>query len=427
MSKYLMLLCLLMISASLSARRDSSRLNQLLADYRIKISVGLQLWSTYSRGMEMYDMEQGAYTSLEDRLNVQLRRSRFSVSGQPYPTLRFKVTSSLDLVGHDVLAATEAGGNNGSSPEFRIWNAFVNWQLAPAKDVLYATAGYYVSPIGRESNTSAMRSISFEKAWSQNYLRRHLIGTGPGRAMGLMLSGQLHNSNGKRHLTYELSLQNPIFDTLSGNSSGSNYSPLLSARLSLHAGDPENKSYSLGHKVNYFGKRNGLTISLSAARQGKSAGFSANGAYGLEYLYNSQVVHLDGEFFFLSRSDDRLPGHARFEGRTGYFRIGKNIPLPRALTMEPVVSYWFFDGPLEAADILEATSLGSFTGSDTGLDIGANLYFSPNHKLSLFYAFRMGDAGEGKHELIENNYFQQSGVGAVRRGNYFGGGWVVIF
>ncbi len=114
------------------------------------------------------------------------------------------------------------------------------------------------------------------------------------------------------------------------------------------------------------------------------------------------------------------------KGTTGYLRLGKNLSLPRGLVLEPVVSYWFFRGTDTSEGVREANLLDSFSGKDTGLDLGANLYFNPNTKLSLFYAHRAGDAGEGPPQLTNNNFFQQPGVGAVRRGSYFGAGWVVI-
>ncbi len=287
-------LCLLAVSPTY-AQRDSSLLSTVLEDYQIKTSVGLQLWATHAQNMQVFDPAAEKYLPVDNRTNVQLRRSRFTISGRPYPTLQFKVTAALDLVGHDVLAATEAGGNNGSSPTFRIWNAYMNWQLTPKKDLAHFTAGYFVSPIGRESNTAAVRSTSFEKAWSQNYLRRHLTGIGPGRAMGLMVGGQLAGASGKPFLTYEVALQNPIFEAYSGNSTGMASSPLLIGRISAHFGDPENEKYSLNHKVNYFGKRNGLTISLAAAHQGATDRFKHNSAHGVELLYNHAALHLDAE------------------------------------------------------------------------------------------------------------------------------------
>lgn len=408
------------------AQKDSTQLSQLLQDFNIKASVGLQLWSTYSQGMKVLSPETNTYDAVDNRLNVQLRRSRFSLSGQPYATLQFKITAALDLVGHDVLAATEAGGNNGGSPNFRIWNAVVSWQLLPQKDHLYLNAGYFVSPIGRESNTAALRSNSFEKAWSQNYLRRHLTGYGPGRAMGMMLSGQVHNSDNNRHLTYEAAIQNPVFGAFGGNSTGRSDSPLLVGRLSFHFGDVENKAYSMNHKVNYFGKRNGLTLSLSGAQQGKTELFSTNSAYGAELLYNHADFQIDGDFFILYRSSSTSAPPAETKAATGYLRIGKNIRLPRQLVFEPVVSYWFFRGAKRIDDITTANELGSFSGSDTGLDIGGNLYFNPNTKLSLFYAHRAGSSGEANQKLINNNYYTQPGVGLVERGSYFGAGWVII-
>ncbi len=423
---WLPLLIFLTGTSSMVGQADSSQLSKLLNQYRIKTSVGLQLWSTYSQNMEVYNEQASAYTPVDNRINHQLRRSRFSLSGQPYPTLKFKVTAAIDLVGHDVLAGTEAGGNNGSSPAFRLWNAFASWQLTPKQEGVYLTAGYFVAPIGRESTTAALRSNSFEKAWVQNYLRRHLVGIGPGRAMGLMLGGQFSNDRGNRHWGYELALQNPAFDSFGGNSAGITTSPLLTGRIALQFGDPESKRWSMSRKVNYFGQRQGLTLSLAGSRQGATDLFSTNYAYGGAFLFNAKTVHIDGEYFWLRRSASLDGAEVATNAQLGYLRVGKNLSLPRQLTLEPVVSYWFFQGPLTALGIDEANRLHSFSGSDEGLDIGANLYFNPKVKLSLFYAHRSGSAGSGDPLLVNNNYFRQSGVGPVRRASYFGAGWVLI-
>lgn len=418
--------CLFAASQAI-AQSDSTAFSRLRSDYKIKTSIGLQLWTTYSQNMRVYDPESQTYIAADNRLNAQLRRSRFTVSGTPYSVLKFKVTASLDLVGHDVLAATEAGGNNGSSPNFRIWDAYVSLKLRPGYDHLYLTVGYFVAPIGRESTTSALRSTSFEKAWSQNYLRRQLTGTGPGRAMGLMIGGQFHNAAGNRHWTYEAALQNPVFEAFGGNSTGTTWSPMLSARISFHLGDAENKSYSLAHKVNYFGKRSGLTLSLVGARQGRTELFTKNGAYGAEALFNGSAFHLDGEYLFLRRTSGGTTSEVNSTSRTGYLRVGKNIALPKQLVLEPVVSYWFFRGATTIADIDASISHGGFSGTDSGLDIGANLYLNPDFKLSLFYARRTGGPGDGNPRDINNNFYQQAGVGAVKRGSYLGAGLVVIF
>lgn len=413
---------LFLLSTTVNAQQDSTALSRLLADYRIEASIGMQLWSSYSAGMSLYDSESEAYTGVDNRINTQLKRSRFIIGGKPYETISFQIIGALDFVGRDVLSATDAGFNNGGSPNFRIWNVALNWQLARGRDEAHLIAGYFVSPLGRESNTPALRSNSYEKAWSQNYLRRHLVGTAPGRAAGVMLAGQTHAGDKQKHLTYELALQNPFIGVFGGNSSGRQASPLVVGRLSLSLGDPENETYSIGHKVNYFGKRSGTTLSIAGARQGRTDHFRENVAYGFEVLANYPAFHVDGDVYRMRRTG----GAFSTEGTTGYLRVGKNFDLPRQLILEPVVSYWFYRGATEATAIAEATALGEFAGKDNGLDLGANLYFNPDFKLSLFYALRQGSAGEGDPVTIINNYYQQPGAGAIERGNYVGVGLVVI-
>ena len=420
----LFFLALLLGTTPLCAQtRDTTALTRLLDDYKIKASIGLQLWSTYSSGMSVYDAETEAYAGVDNRINTQLKRSRFAVAGQPYETVKFQIIMALDFVGRDLLAATDAGANNGASPIFRVWNVALNWQLARGSDGAYLQVGYFPSPIGRESNTAALRSTSYEKAWSQNYLRRHLVGTGPGRASGLLFGGQVHAADGQRHLTYDVALQNAFVGILAGNSTGRRASPLLTGRLSFTLGDAESETYNPTHKVNYFGKRTGVTLSVGGARQGRTDRFDENVAYGLELLANHPALHIDGDVYRMRRSGQG----SSTEGTTGYVRVGKNFGLPRQLVLEPVVSYWFYRGPTQAGEIGTASRLSEFAGKDNGLDLGANLYFNPNFKLSAFYALREGSAGQGDPTTILNNYFQQPGFGPIERGNYGGLGLVVIF
>ena len=421
--RYLLLALQLGSTALTAQTNDTTALSRLLDNYKLKATVGLQLWSSYSAGLSVYDSETETYTAVENRINTQLKRSRFIVSGQPYETVKFQVIMALDFVGRDVLSSTDAGFNNGGSPIFRVWNVFVDWQLARGSDGAYLSAGYFPSPIGRESNTPALRSTSYEKAWSQNYLRRHLVGTGPGRAAGLLFGGQLHADSGRRHLTYDLALQNAYVNVLGGNSTGRQASPLVTGRLSFTLGDAESETYTPVHKVNYFGKRTGVTLSVGGARQGRTDLFRENVAYGLELLANHAGFHLDGDVYRMRRTGQGIST----EGTTGYLRAGKNLNLPRQVVLEPVVSYWFYRGPTSAGEVGNARRLSDFAGKDNGLDVGANLYFNPNFKLSGFFALREGSAGEGDPATIMNNFYQQPGVGAIERGNYGGLGLVVIF
>ncbi|MCB0634865.1 MAG: porin [Saprospiraceae bacterium] len=413
----------------LHAQSDTSSFSQKLAKYKIKASVGLQLWTTYTTNMEYFNAEQGRYEAVDNRLNTQLRRTRLTLKGQPYENLTFNLTASLDLVGKDVMAATEAGANNGASPSFRVWNAFVQWRLLPKKEHLYLTAGYFAPQIGRESITAALRSTSMEKAWSQNYLRTHLTGIGPGRAMGLNLGGIIPTRQPGLQFGYELGVFNPVFESLSGNSTGNRFSPLTVGRATIDIGDPENPQYSISHKINYFGKRKGLTLGAAIARQGRTDLFHENRAAGMEVLLNYGPLNLDGDYYLLERGMDasEVTGSFKTKGQTGYLRLSYNIDLPAKLVLEPVAMYWFYNGAMTAEEQERALEVKSFAGQDESLDIGANLYFNPDLKISLHYTLRWGDAGESEPGATFNNYFRQSGLGAIRRGNWIGLGLIGIF
>lgn len=424
----ILLLTLAFAGLGLHAQTDSSGLSQTLTRYKIKASIGLQMWTTYSTGMELYNAETQQYEAAENRLNTQLRRTRLAVKGQPSENLSFNFTAALDLVGKDLLTATEAGGNNGSSPNFRVWNAFLQWRLLPKKEYANLVVGYQVLPLGRESITSALRSTSLEKSWSQNYLRRHLTGIGPGRAMGINLGGLFLNKHSNIHFEYNLGLFNPVFEAFNGNSTGLRSSPLIAGRAILHVGDPESSRYSMSHKINYFGNRKGISLGFAVAEQGQTDLFRNNRAIGGDVLLNYGPLNMDGEYYLLSRSSydlDASPS-CTAQGRTGYLRMSYNANLPKKMMLEPVATYWFFKGPMEADKQSEAQSLKSFAGEDESLDLGVNFYWNPDFKISLHYTWRWGDAGAGGDGVTFNNYFNQSGLGAIRRGNWIGMGLVLI-
>lgn len=426
--RFLGLFLLSLLSLVAPAAQEESTNNifgQKLPDFKVKVSTAFQQWTTYSLGAQMLDSETGQYEAVDDRFNIMLRRSRIGFSGQPYSKLDFKLTASLDLVGRDILAATEAGSNNGGSPQFRLWNALVHWQpLLGKSDGLHMIMGYFVSPIGRESMTAAMRSSSFEKAWSQNYLRRHLTGIPPGRSMGFMLGGQFGEKGGGFHYGYELAVQNPVFGAFGGNSTGANASLLYVGRGVLHFGDPENNTYKYAYKTNHFGKRRGLTLGFSGAAQSASDLFSSNTAWGGDWNLSLTHITFDGELLAIGRKGS---DGSHTQGLTGYSRFGYNIYLPSKMVLEPLISYWYFRGPMLAEEQQVAQKLQSFTGQDNGLDIGLNLYFSPDFKLSLFYASRFAEAGALGPENATNNFFEQPGVGDILRGDYIGLGWVGVF
>ncbi|RMG84912.1 MAG: hypothetical protein D6714_06965 [Bacteroidetes bacterium] len=402
-----------------------------LKDFKIKPVAGLQIWSTYTTGMKVFNAQTNQYEAVDNRLNMHIRRSRLGIKGQPYPFLKFNVTASLDLVGKDLLAGTQGGGNNGASPQLRLWNGWVQWKLSPKNDFFHLTMGYLTPQIGRESMTAAFRVTSMEKSWSQNYLRRHLVGIGPGRVSGLNLGGMLLSENKNFGISYNAGVFNPAFTAFGGNSAGARFSPLLTGRVAFHFGDPEFKRYTLGHKVNYFGSRKGLTIALAGARQGQTDLFFENHALGFDWLFNWGNLNLSGDWTWLVRDGEQDEGVATrafsTKSNTGFARLSYNLKAGEKYVLEPVLIVTQFNGPLTSREQADALSVNAFAGEDHTFSAGLNFYWNPDLKLGLFYSAQSGDAGEAAPGATFNNYFFQGGVGAIQRGDWLGVEVVAIF
>ncbi|NNE13671.1 MAG: hypothetical protein HKN51_01760, partial [Saprospiraceae bacterium] len=140
--------------SSFSFAQEDNKWSKILKDYKIKAGVGFQVWSTYTVDQEIFDSALGDYVKVDNRLNFELHRSRFSLSGQPYPNLKFNATAAFDFVGRDALAATQGGNNNGPRGEFGLWGFYLRWQPNINSDLLHITGGFMPPQIGRESITA---------------------------------------------------------------------------------------------------------------------------------------------------------------------------------------------------------------------------------------------------------------------------------
>lgn len=399
----------------------------LLEDYKIKTNIGFQLWSTYTLGQELFDDSANSYIPVDNRFNSEIRRSRLTISGQPYANLKFKLTASLDLIGRDALSATQGGANNGNSGQFGLWNMYLQWKPDINNDFWNLTVGFQPPQIGRESITAALRSTSFEKSWSQNYLRRNIVGTGPGRALGINLGGQKIISE-KLAFSYDIGIFSPQRFSNIANSQGVNANPLLAGRLAFYIGQPESNSYTTGHKVNYFGSRQGLTIALAASKQGQSGIFDNNEAVGVDWLLNLGMLNLDGEWTFFQRSKSINSNEdISTKSNGGYIRLGYNIKLENERYIEPVIMFVQYNGPLNLAEQQNAIALNAFAGTDRILDFGINYHLNKNLKLSFTYTKNNGDLGESPEGVTFNNFYANNNSEAIKRGDLIGLGIVAIF
>ncbi|MCC6725267.1 MAG: hypothetical protein IT258_12220, partial [Saprospiraceae bacterium] len=383
----------------------------------------VQLWAIQSTGMEVYNTTSKKYEAVDDRFNVSLRRARVAFSGEPYSGLRYNVALMYDQIGRDILASG-VGGFNKADPTVGILDAFVQWRIGKT-DALNLVGGWFRPQVQRESITSGWATNSFEKSMSQNYLRSHLVGTGLGRAAGLNLGGVL--TKGKLSLNYNFGVFNPVNASLSGGSVGGKYAPLLAGRASLSIGDPEFQKYGISYDVNFFNKRKGISLDFNASRQGETEQFLSSTAIGPGLLLNWGPLNLDGEWMFLEREGrDSLGSFTAKEG-TGHLRLGVNVPTGK-FVLEPVFMVMQFKGGMDAKEQAMASALKMSAGEETTFDAGVNWYLDgKNLKLALHYTWRSGDAGAAGDGSQVNAFFSQSGVGAIRRGNWLGLGLNAIF
>ncbi len=377
----------------------------------------MQLWSTYTDGQQLYNTDNQQFEAVDNRLNFLLHRTRLGAKGSYGSQWVYDLTGSLDFVGQDLLAGTVGAANNGASPRFRVWNALVQYKVIPESENLYITFGYQAPQLSRESITSPFAVGSFEKAWSQNYIRRHTSGTGPGRIVGMNIGGFNKGAeNQKIAFNYDFGIYNPRFTEFGGNTTGQQHAPLLTGRLGIHIGDPENNKYSRGHKFNCKGNRKGVTLSVSGSHNGAISLWDKNQSYGVDLLANFGSINIAGEWMQLTRELDNLKSTAA----AGFLKLGFHTILKNAKVFEPVITYSFLAGPTSQADQEAARSLSTFSGSENYLELTMNYYVSSKARLSLSYTFRNGDAGALDASLVNNNFFQQGGVGAIERGNYLG-------
>lgn len=398
-------------------------------DFKFDIRMMVQLWTLYTIDQQLYNEELGGYERVDDRLNTNLRRARLVMKGKPYPQLKYTVAMYYDLAGRDLLSAS-IGGSNPAQPNVGIWDAFFQYQLIKERQSVWLTGGWFRPQMQRESITSGWSVNSFEKSMSQNYLRRHLVGTGPGRAAGLNIGGLLQGD--QLGVNYNLGVFNPLTTSPEGRTVGKEFAPLITGRAVIYLGDPELTEYKIGYEINTFNQRKGISLDFNGAYQGQTDLFTEAIAFGPGFLLNWGALNFDGEWMFMSRSGTRDLANDQsrsfdYSSNTGHLRIGYNILVGKYM-MEPVFMAMQFNGGTSSEEQDDAKSIGAFSGKEQTYDAGINFYFDRrNLKLMLHYTWRSGDPGAAAAGAQVNQFFNQSGIGAIRRGNWVGLGFHAIF
>lgn len=356
------------------------------------IFMSIQSWAIYTMDAKGADGQ-----AVDDRLDFSIRRGRLGVQGSLRPRLAYRVWMAYDNLGKDRFSANPGTPQSSENQSFYIWDAVFTW----AADSTWAnvTFGYFRPQVGRESITAAFQVNSFEKALENNYVREHLVGRSSGRETGVNIGGLVPMDWGM--LNYNLGLFDTNHEKIAESGEGSNWSPLLVARVAFSIGDPEMKQYTQGYVINYFGKRIGVTLAANYARQGETnewangrnyyGGFKSNSVLGFdilanwpEWTFSAEYDELRREFTDAFVGSQAVPAN-RYQNNVFHFRIGYNIALANGQYLEPVAMFTRFNGDVDAA---------VYTGGRHQiLDVGLNYYIDQNRmKINLHYIRQEGDA-----------------------------------
>ena len=408
----------------LAAAQDADYDGPTYTKWQISPILGMQSWATYTMGQQEYDSDSGQYVDVDDRLNFMVRRLRFGSTANITDRLFFKFLGAADFVGSDQRSGTVGGVNNGAFPNLQVWDLYLRYKLSKNTESLYVVGGFLRPPVGRESMSGAYGVASFEKSFSQFYVRQQMTGTGPGGTGGAYLGG-LRKFSDKLTVDYRGGLFNPFNN---GISAGVRASTLAAGRINFMFGEPESAQWRYGLKSNYFGKRTGVSIAFAGSHEGDTGTLESSNTLGVDFLVNAGQFHLEGEYISLLRDAGTPEGN--YAPDTYFVRAGYNFALPPRAGkaqqyLEAAVLVYGFNG--DAASSAQARATAFFSGDEQALDVGLNYHVVPGKvKLALHYVARSGDnAGISGDDPSGNQYFFQPGIGGIRRGDYVGFGVVV--
>lgn len=337
--------------------------------------LAIETWITLSMDEKIKEEE------IENRLDVLARRFRFGGKGKPYSWLCYNFEFSMDWLGKDAYSSTE-----GSYSGVSIWKAFITANPLKNSELLHLHAGYFQAVISREYNTSPWGISSFDKSRASWHLRNYMTGKGNGIASGLGLGGLKNYNN--IGFSYRIGLFSPE------QQEGAKYAnPLITARLMLTLGQPEQTNYAFMLSGNQWRKRNGITLGFGASRKGKTENedlaWNESLAYGTDLLINYRGWRLDGEYYLMERNYNLTS----FNATEWHLRASFNIAAG-ATFVEPSFLVEKYDGKGEK-------TLYKFIGDELTYDAGVNWYLDKEKlKLALHYIIQEGTASK-----CVGNYF----------------------
>lgn len=368
-------------------------------------------WNDGDSSMEIFQMVQvWGMNTIDDNSNVAedssdlyIRRGRIGVKGKVNADTKYKVWFAYDNLGkgnNNILMGTPHDDTN-ANKDFYIWDAYFEHSFN--KEYANVAFGYFRPQVGKESITSGFTINAYEKGLSNFYYRKHIVGRGPGREVGINLGGLTLD----KKLNYNFGIFNPNHTAITGATDSqedgdtvakatNESSWMYTARVAYSFGDEEMKKFKLGYTTNYFGKRNGTTVGLNYTYQGETDKFNHNISRSVDVLSNYGNFNFSGELDSLVRDGG--------EAKVSTFRAGYNIPLSGGKVIEPAAMYTKADvTDLDTDHFTTAKEYGNSTaGNQTIKSVGLNYYAKGmKEKYSVHIAeFDKTVDGEGVNKVL---------------------------
>lgn len=371
----------------------------------------MQLWSVYEFGQERWHELEDRYVPQSGRLDILVRRARLGAGFSHGTRLHLVSAIEMDQLGPAPLAAHE----DPWSLELRVLDFYGSYRLANT-EALHLSGGLFRPQIGRENITGAFAVASMEKSHTQGYLRQFLTGNPFGRAAGLTLGGLVDLSESVQ-LRYDLGAFSP------GEGTGKTEQDaflwerqvLVTGRVLLQLGMPEQVNYRLSHRINYFDKRRGLSLGLAGAQAADLAGGNRT-VWAADLLYNHRRWVVDADVF-------ALIGHIGVKSRAwaGHIRLSSNHYPAEGHIIQSFLMYGSYRGPSEKVAATQALGQGMAAGASDRWSVGV-LWHTPERGLSLSLQLTLheGEAAGLDESVPVNDHFYEKGLGAIKRGHWMG-------
>lgn len=370
--------------------------------------LGFQLWSTYS---QLGDMSSGDSLDLDNgRTNIYIRRVRLGFRANIDERWNLVAVTSFDNYGKDDRSGSLGASSNQKKHPFTFWNMWVRYKVT-SNDALYITAGYLPPQVSREANTAFLRIASLEKASSQSYIRRHVVGASHGRSVGINAGGRLKMPSDRFVVNYNVGIFNPHTFTAEGSSGN-----LMTFQIGLESGQKLIKASPILMPSFFFEGQSNFQLSSSGSLQENDLLQATQFSYGVDMSINYRNMNLSAEWYILGtqkNNEDALTTS------TGFLRLGYNHKMENERFLHPVVTFSGFVGAKSIDEQLQASALGMDSGEDLSLEFALNYYFNKKVRAMVAYTHRWGDQGENPNTVRTNEYFFQKGVGYFNRPNYW--------